>query len=71
MRKKLVPLVTAVVVVSAGEMPAQEAHVSELPEGTGLAARYSGDVGIDKDPAVVFVENFEAGTLDEIGRAHV
>jgi len=35
-----------------------------LPEGPGLAARYHGDAGIEKDPAVILVENFEAGELD-------
>ncbi|MCK4300485.1 MAG: hypothetical protein KAX80_13165, partial [Planctomycetes bacterium] len=29
-----------------------------LPEGAGLAAKYPGDVGIEGDEAVVFVENF-------------
>lgn len=37
-----------------------------IPEGrTGLAAKYPGDVGIEKDPDVVFVESFD-GSLDEI-----
>jgi hypothetical protein len=31
----------------------------ELPEGHGLAAKYPGDVGIEKDAAVVFAEGFE------------
>ncbi|MCH8295161.1 hypothetical protein IH992_29105 [Candidatus Poribacteria bacterium] len=32
----------------------------KLPEGnSGIAAKYPGDVGMDKDPNVVFVENFE------------
>ena len=53
-----------VVVVSACEMLAQEADVTGLPKGSGLAARYPGDVGIEKDPAVVFAEDFEEGTLD-------
>lgn len=30
-----------------------------LPEGPGLAARYPGDNGISRDPAVIFNENFE------------
>jgi hypothetical protein len=30
-----------------------------LPSGLGLAAKYPGDAGIEKDPAVVQVENFE------------
>src|SRR5438874_1384516 len=29
----------------------------------GIAARYPGDVGIQTDPAVVFVERFDEGTL--------
>ncbi|NUQ61636.1 MAG: hypothetical protein HUU20_04055 [Pirellulales bacterium] len=34
-----------------------------LPEGnTGIAARYPGDVGMEKDPDVVFVESFEEST---------
>jgi hypothetical protein len=38
----------------------------ELPEGmAGIAARYPGDVGIENDPDVVFVETFE-GSVDEI-----
>jgi hypothetical protein len=39
-----------------------------LPEGTGLAAKYPGDVGIERDPAVLFAESFEKGSLEEIGR---
>ena len=30
----------------------------------GLAGRYKGDVGIEKDPAVIFVENFEEDSID-------
>ena len=37
-----------------------------LSEGsTGLAAKYPGDLGIEKDPDVVFVEKFD-GTVDEV-----
>jgi hypothetical protein len=37
-----------------------------LPEGAvGLAAKYPGDLGIEKDPDVVFAESFE-GTVPEI-----
>ncbi len=32
----------------------------------GIAAQYPGDEGIEKDPRVLFVEDFETGTLDEI-----
>jgi len=37
-----------------------------IAEGdAGIAAKYPGDVGIEKDPDVVFAENFE-GSVDEI-----
>lgn len=39
-----------------------------LPEGPGLAARYPGDVGIAKDPQIVFVEDFEAPTLEALAK---
>jgi hypothetical protein len=32
----------------------------------GIASRYPGDTGIDRDPKVVFVENFEHPTLDAL-----
>jgi len=31
--------------------------------GPGLATKYPGDVGIDKDPDVIWVENFEEGSV--------
>ncbi len=34
--------------------------------GSGLASKYPGDVGIEKDPDVVWVENFEAGSVDAV-----
>src|SRR5262245_41858862 len=35
---------------------------AELPK-EGLASRYPGDAGIERDPAVVFVENFEEDSV--------
>ena len=32
----------------------------------GIAAQYAGDRGLEKDPRVVFVENFEEQSLNEI-----
>lgn len=32
----------------------------------GLASQYKGDKGIEKDPDVIFAENFEAGSLDAV-----
>ncbi|MCC6898578.1 MAG: hypothetical protein IT377_06365 [Polyangiaceae bacterium] len=34
--------------------------------GPGLAAKYPGDVGIEKDPEVIWVENFEEGTVSAL-----
>jgi MYXO-CTERM domain-containing protein len=48
------------VLMAAGAAQAQESEGDE-----GIAARYPRDVGIDADPAVLFVEDFEA-TLPEI-----
>jgi hypothetical protein len=36
-------------------------------EGAGIAAEYPGDEGIERDPRVLFVEDFETGTVKEIG----
>ena len=32
----------------------------------GIAAQYPGDVGIEKHPSVIFVENFETGSMNHI-----
>jgi hypothetical protein len=32
----------------------------------GIAAKYAGDAGIERDPAVIFAENFEEPSLDEM-----
>src|SRR5437879_444094 len=37
-----------------------------LPEGAGLAAKYRGDAGIEKDRDVVFLEDFEEASLGEM-----
>ena len=52
--------------VEASSLTVPGVPTPPIPEGnTGLAAKYPGDVGIEKDPDVVFVENFE-GPVDEI-----
>jgi hypothetical protein len=52
--------------VEASSMTVPPVPTPAIAEGnTGLAAKYPGDVGIEKDPDVVFAENFE-GTVDEI-----
>ncbi len=39
-----------------------------LPSGFGLSAKYPGDAGIEHDSTVLFAENFENGSIEEIGR---
>jgi len=56
-------MVLTVVVLSA------EVSAEELPEGdTGIAAKYPGDRGIERDKAVVFVEKFNERTLNGLFR---
>lgn len=51
---------------ASGVPPVEPKPTPPIAEGhSGLAAKYAGDVGIEKDPDVVFVENFQ-GTIDEI-----
>ena len=52
----------------AGEGFSQQHMTGELPEGTGLAAKYPGDVGIARDPNVLFAENFETGSIQQIAK---
>ena len=50
----------------ASSVTVQPLPTPAIPEGDrGIAARYPGDVGIEKDPDVIFVESFE-GSVDEI-----
>lgn len=51
-------LIMCVLRSALGQGPAET-----LPEGPGLAARYPGDTGIDKDADVVFVEDFERASI--------
>ncbi len=39
---------------------------NEIPPGMGIAWLYPGDEGIGDHPSVVFAENFESGTLEDI-----
>ena len=44
-----------------------ESSISETrPRDAGIAARYPSDLGIEEDPRVVFAENFELASLDEL-----
>jgi len=61
-----VVLVAWVMLTASGRSTAQDGRIPELPEGPGLAAKYPGDAGIENDANVVFVENFEAKSIDEL-----
>ncbi|MCX7887930.1 MAG: hypothetical protein N3B01_11850, partial [Verrucomicrobiae bacterium] len=37
-----------------------------LPEGFGLAAKYPGDRGIERDPNVLLAEDFETGSIEDL-----
>lgn len=39
------------------------AQIFPVHAGEGLAAKYPGDAGIERDPAVLFTENFETGNM--------
>lgn len=47
----------------AASQPDSRAGDGATGMGIGLSAKYPGDVGMDKDPAVVWMENFEEGAL--------
>ncbi len=50
----------------AGEEPYPNlAAQSSLPQGKGLAAAFHADDGIEKNPAVIFADNFESGDLGQ------
>jgi hypothetical protein len=71
MRTTTILLVAWAAAVSPGcrAAEAEAAGGSRLAEGRpGLAARYPGDVGLDRDPGVVFVEDFEAPSLEGLSR---
>jgi hypothetical protein len=43
-------------------------RAGDLSAGPGLAAKYPGDRGIEKDPNVLFAEDFETGSLEDVVR---
>ena len=56
-------------VVSVFTISTANAQKSRLTEGDkGLAAKYVGDRGIEKDKSVVFVEKFDGGSIEKIGK---
>jgi hypothetical protein len=52
-------LVPGLAALCAAEAPVGPAELPPLPEGDGLAAKYPGDLGIERAPAVVLADGFE------------
>ncbi len=61
-------MVIGVSLVLSGVVCALGQEQTRLPEGFGLSAKYPGDMGIDGDPAVLFAENFETGTIADLAK---
>jgi predicted amidohydrolase len=51
----------------ADKAPAKKPEVKPVPK-EGLASLYPGDKGIERDPRVIFVENFEHDSLDALAK---
>jgi hypothetical protein len=56
-------LACAVLVCAAAVLVMPVWAADALPQGDGLAAKYRGDRGIAKDPAVIFADDFESDTV--------
>ena len=69
MRRWMMATALCLAVVGLRLAQAAEPHgqPATLPEGPGLAAKYRGDEGIEKDGRVLYVEDFETGDIADIG----
>ncbi len=68
-RKYLVVVALGSLVIGyASSLAPEESREPTLPSGFGLADKYPGDIGIEKNKAVIFTEDFESGTIREIGK---
>ena len=47
-------------------LPGPDSGADGTAPSPGISAKYPGDQGIDKDPAVVWVENFEEGSVPNV-----
>ena len=69
MRKKIEVLVfiySIVCLIVEGSENEKGKTSMKLPQGYGISAKYPADTGIEKDPAVIFVEKFEERTFEEL-----
>ena len=66
----LVPIAWLALLLSLGATTAimsQEPAPASGPDKDGLASLYPGDEGIERDPRVLFVDDFETGSVEQIG----
>jgi hypothetical protein len=67
--KSYLALVTLAILGSAGSPTRAGQSAAGLPQGgTGLAALYPGDAGIQSDEQVLLHEDFETGALEDLNR---
>ncbi|HCO95770.1 MAG TPA: hypothetical protein DIU00_17795 [Phycisphaerales bacterium] len=57
---------TCILILTLCIFGAVQAEESQSEVRHGLASKYKGDKGIEKNPDVIFVENFESGSLDAV-----
>ncbi len=60
-----VGIATVVIVCAMAFSDQQQTEQKMVSEGFGISAKYPGDVGIEKDEDVVFVESFETGGIGD------
>jgi len=63
-----VGIATVVIVCAMAFSAQQQTEQKMVSEGFGISAKYPGDVGIEKDEDVVFVESFETGGIGDFKR---
>jgi hypothetical protein len=63
------PAISLVATLALFTVKTGQPQPPRLPQGYGLSSRYPGDIGIENDSAVLFAENFEKGTLEEIAKS--
>ncbi len=61
-------LITLLLTCATSSCADETTAAAPLPQGPGFAANYPGDVNIANDPDVIFSEDFETGTIEQIGQ---
>lgn len=64
----LLAVALGLVLLAHCSLKVADAEGRALPEGYGLSAKYPKDSGLARDPNVLFAENFESGTIEEVAK---